>query len=294
MYHRVFNEKRVQRQLSSIFDRLGKAKIRGVCGIWGWMFANREVYAQTIPKKTILLLVFVQFKQTFFLCFSSTSSVLIIHLHSIIHFDIIPPEQRYKMSIFMLEWISEGRRLIWSLSEEFLAEPTAGDRCRFRDFRSPEMCSESAPKTMVVEPSSSLIPPCRAVCRVGVTLSESEEWPSKSFKSHRFVKKPPAESRSSGLIRNIPFVRRSINLSESQSSAYATTRWHQTSPHSSNIAGEFLCCLRLCLGALGSPYFTWSSALCNVLRFWWGCWWGWWRGLAAFEPIRMQLHGLLV
>ncbi len=58
---------------------------------------------------------------------------------------------------------------------------------------------QRAPRRIVVEPSSSLIISCRAVCRVGVALPKSRDWPSKSSRSHPFVKQASAESRSSGL-----------------------------------------------------------------------------------------------
>lgn len=119
---------------------------------------------------------------------------------------------------------------------------------------------QRAPRRIVVKLSSSLFSPYAVVRRVGVALLESREWSSKSRRSHPFFKQALANSRSLGVIRSIPIVRRSIKSFESQSLAWLTTRRHQASPHSSNIVDEFLCCPDLCLGALGSLYIY-----CNMI-----------------------------
>ena len=110
-----------------------------------------------------------------------------------------------------------------------------------------------------IEPSSSLISPCGAVCRVGVVLSKPAEWPSKTTRSHPFVRQAPAESRSSSLIRSISVVRRFIKPSESRSFAWLITGQPQARPHSSHIDCENLCYPR--------PSFHGPSRVCATAQF---------------------------
>lgn len=92
---------------------------------------------------------------------------------------------------------------------------------------------QRSPSIIVVEPSQSLIPACKAKPGFGVTVPESIERPSKSPMLRPFLKQASAESRSAGVIRSNPAVRKSIKASESQSLACSKIRRHQASPHAS-------------------------------------------------------------